>query len=515
MRTGMLVVVALSWVLTGATCLPIIDNVTRQRDTGETLAVILTAPTTDMTVPQGEEVVITWSASNLTGDAATLTVYAESRTDLSIHTLMDRVPFEGTGNSGTYTWDTQEFSGPYKVYATLATASDSYTDGAGAVIEIDPPPTFEFTSPRGQVSFTLNQSPVDPLVISWIAGDNNATARIGLDVDTDHVASSDDTDDDDRNEIYLTEIELTGDAAADSLEWEGQDENGDDVPADLYYLFVVVSDGVNSNLVIPDPNTPLAQRISIEVLDPGDEEEPEALAITSPKEDVVDMINDPNSLPITFEVNQSKDVLIDLKLDTDDNHANGNEHTILARRFVEADTGEVTIDWDGKDTGGTDIAVGIYRLLLVSSTGSGTPTTIESEGFIFRRDDENQPLIALLKPVSTTTVDNGNLVTIEWRDDDPVTDAELEDDVDPTNPATIRIVLDDDGDPATTGDQITILDNWEERGDGVRDTFHWYVPTGALTAGEDYSIIAYIDRAGSGNHSIAPGKLIMNDPTNP
>jgi hypothetical protein len=195
--------------------------------------------------------------------------------------------------------------------------------------------------------------------------------------------------------------------------------------------------------------------------------------------------------------------------DTDQDHTNGNERNIRTVPFtVEPGDSPITHPWNGKDINGDD-PPGIYYILALMSTGSGSPQIFEAEGVIFRRTVENQPLIAVWEPASNQTVNPGDFLNIKWRDDDPLG----EDEDDPTPPATITIVLDDDGDITTVGDQITILDNWESLGDGVDDTLNWQVPSGLLTEGEDYTIFATIDRGGVGNNSAAAGKVILEDPT--
>lgn len=506
MRIRLLLVPGLLALLLGNTCLPLIDNVTRTPADVDstTLSIVIVSPSTDTSVPQGSTVVIRWTAANLTGETATVSLTVESRRDLSVTTLVADAPADGTDGLREYSWETGDFSGEYVLRAELATPSQTASATADGRVTVDPPPTFNFTGPTTDQSIDLGESPVREVTISWIGGDNNGTARIGIDPDLDHGDGGD-------NEVFIRQIELPDPSSEGTLDWDGTDENGDAVDADSYYVFALLSDGINPDqtvgLEFENPDTGGVIPIRITVTGTGSGTDP-ALEFTKPVEDETFLTSEVEH-NIIFEVNQSSKVRVDMKADTDPDHTNGNERTIRTVPFtVEPGDPSVTHPWNGQDTNGDDDP-GIYYILAVMSTGSGTPQIFEADGVIFRRDSDNQPLIALWEPAATQTVDPGDFIHIKWRDDDPLG----EDEDDPTPSAKIHIVLDDDGDPATAGDQITILQDWDAAGDGVDDTLDWQVPSGTLTQGEDYTVIAYIDRGGIGNHSVAAGLVILRDPT--
>lgn len=476
-------------------CLPLIDTTGGTSDPGKTLVIALREPTDALTVPVGTAVQIAWSASNLTGKAATVSLIVESRTNLARTVVADAIAVSGSGASGQFSWDTTGFAGPYVIYARIATDTRQDEARSTNTVTVDVAPTFEFTAPTTDAAITPGASPAQPVNIAWRVSDNNATLRIGLDADSDH------TGDDAGNEITILEKDVTNATVTDDeLDWEGKNTDGGTVAAGTYILFAVVSDGVNSDVVAEATGR-------ITVREPNDVT-PADVAVTDPNSNTTFLTTDA-STRITFEINQNADTLVDLKIDTDDSHANGNETTLIAQRFVEAKTGAVDIDWDGNDANGAAVPDGIYRPFVIASTGSGTPKTVQANGLIFRRSDANEPLVALLEPATTQKVDPGTLLTIKWRDDVPA----LEGDNPPK--ATIRLVLDDDGDPTTTADQIVILADRDATPDGVQDSFVYQVPASTLTAGEDYTVIAFIDRDGKGNRSAAPAKVILNDPLNP
>jgi flagellar hook assembly protein FlgD len=498
-------------LLMGGTCLPLVDNTTNPTDAQPTrqLAIVLTTPAEDTVVAQGTEVQIAWTASNITGSSATVTVEVESRTDLSKIILLDAAPLNDTGGSGTISWDTDGLSGPYAILAQISAGGLTDTDTAAGQVTVDPPPTFIFTAPTTDREVDPDASPPQIVQIEWTATDNAASLTIGLDVDRDHGRTSDDTDtDEERNEIIIYEEDLTdANDATGSFDFQGQDTSSANVPVGTYYLFAILSDSANADLIVEAD----AQII---IPEPPEEEEEEDLdpIIDDPNEDVTFLTTDP-TLSITYMTNRSVEVIADLKVDADDSHTNGNELTILSQVFVDADENPPAFDWNGDDTGGTPVPVGIYRLLLVISTGSGTPQTTEGQAFVYRRAAASQPLVSLLSPASVQTTNPGSYVTFSWRDSDPDAEPQEGGGDPPEVSATIDLYLDDDQTP-DEGDETKITTtSIDAVDDGVRDTFSYQIPAGL--AGQTFFVYAKIDRGGSGNVSYAPAQLVVNDPANP
>lgn len=492
MRTAALVLLGLGLALAGGTCLPLVDNTSREPRQGTKLIVALTSPDAARTVRQGDTVAIAWTFSNLTGGSGNVTVVAESRTNLARTTLTSGAASTTSGR-GAYTWDTAGFDGPYAIIATISGGGLEYSTTSVGLVTVDAPPKFAFEAPTEDVEFTPGES--DELAIRYTGSDNESgKVKLGLDVDTNHR---------NENEIIINEEDLPTKPEQKTFYWNGKSKSGEIVAEETYYLFARLEDARN------DP-TFVDAVARIKVLEaPGT-----GAAVTKPDEDTNFLTTDA-TFRIEYRIDdEDNDVLVDVKIDTDDSHANGNEITILSQQFVAKDTEPPPFDWDGNDTHDPPAAVptGIYRPFIVISRETGNPQTIRADGLIFRRDTENQPLIGLIEPTSVRTLNPGEYLLIKWRDDDPDGDA------DEAQSAKIKIVIDADGDPATTGDQKVILTDRNAAGDGVRDTFQWSVNATGLDLGKMYYIIAYIDKDGvdpPDSWSVAGGRLIIRDPTNP
>jgi hypothetical protein len=466
-------------------CLPLVDNLYGlgpSSDSGstppETLSVNLAAPTESDTVAQGSPIYIDWTVANTSGNPAALTILVESRTDLSRAELLSDFPILGTGDHGLLTWDTADARGPYQIYAEVVAADLTRQTTAAGQITVDAQPEFEFTAPLEDSEFQFGGT---ALTISWIGRDESGSVEIGL------------RDPESEEETILLETDLEEEATAGSLEFGGQDVSDADVAVGTYVLYARATDDLNEVVLVDGP------QITIIADDDDDEEEETGLVIAQPDDDVTFLTSD-DPLEIEYRVNKTADVLVDVKIDTDDVHTNGNEITILNQQLVEGDTDPDIFEWDGTDAAGNPVGDAIYRLFLVVSTGSGNPETKASSDLIFRRSDEDQPLIGLTAPSAQTSVNPGDYVSIKWRDDDP------------NEEATIRLVIDDDSDPdADNDDQIEILADREAAPDGVQDTYAWQVPA-SLAAGT-YYVIGYIDDGGAGNASAAPARIIVEDPT--
>ncbi len=493
MRIKLALILGLSGFLAGGSCLPLIDNTAREPDAGTTLAIDIVAGGQAQTVAQGTEVSISWTAANMTGLAATVSFRVESRADLSVTTVEEGIAVEGTGDSGTMTWDTSGYAGPYSLIARVATAEGNAEDISDGLITVDAPPTFEFTAPSA--TSTPYQSG-DTLTIAWVGGDDGASADIGLDTDTDHTNG---------NETTILSRELPNPAAADTVAWTGNDTDGTAVAAGTYNLFAIVDDGVNERLIVEGSGN-----IILADADP----DPEFAEVTEPAEDDDFLDADvAGGFDIEYQVNESEDVLVEVGIDSDDDHSNGNEISLRAQQFLEADSDPVVFSWDGDDVNGDAVGDGIYNVyIVVSRDGQSAPQNYEAEGRIRRRTDLTMPLIALLQPTSIQTVNPGDRISIEWRDEAA--------DPEPDDGAFITLTIDDDmvpnqGEAGAVGDiaEIEILTDWADDGDDIQDTFSYSIP-GTLDPGT-YYIFAYIDGDRDGTPeqwSVGPVPFIVDDP---
>jgi len=482
-------------LVSGATCVPIIEigSGSSTVEPPTRLAVAVLQPNDSRDVARGTIVDIDWTAGNITDDGAVATVFVRSRVDRAETIIAGGILVTGSGVRQTVPWDTTNFAGGYNIFVRIEAGGLTAQNSNGAVITVNTAPTFSFTEPTADATFgegeadPNNPDDVPPLNIRWLAGDpdGDAEAEIGLDEDTDH---------DSGNEIVIQNTTISVQAEVDSLAWDGTDVDGATVEAGTYNLFARVTDGVNPEFFVEGLG-----RITI----PEEPNEPTIeLAVTTPDEDVTFLTTD-DPLTIEFTLDEEDDVFVDLKIDTDEDHQNGNEITILSQRLIDSETKEDSFDWNGNDSGGAAVDDGIYRVFLALSRGAGTPTLVEAEGLVFRRSSEDQPLIGLLQPDGDRTLDIGQFLPIEWRDDDP------------SESATIRLTLDDDGTPnegtETDDPEIEILVGRDADGDGVQDTFNYQLPA-SLAPGR-YFVFAYIDDgvAPFDHISIAPGQLIIED----
>jgi hypothetical protein len=495
--------VALGWLLAGATCFPLIDldpppNVQPSR----LLTVTVLRPSVDLSVPMGTFVDIEWTATNLTGSEAIATILVRSREN-GAETILDgglRLP-DG-GQTRTLQWDTGDSEGgPYNVVARVQAGDSTDESSAPGRVTVNAPPVFAFTISEPE------QGPEDPnaaddgtiATIEWEGFDPDGDGRAQIKIDTDRDRES-------GEETIIAEPNLPAENTTGSIDWTGLDMNGERVVGDTYYVYAIVSDGVNDDVEVgPDPNG--LQTVTV----------PETfeLAITEPSEDTTLVGDDPDEITIAFTLDEDDDVLIDFRIDPDENHRNGNETTIRARYLVEAGTNEDSIQWDGTDDEGNDVEDGIYRIFMAVNRGSGDAEIVAAEGLIFRRREADKPLIALLEPNTDVTLvgGEGGEVLIKWRDDDP------------SEVAKIRLTIDDDDtpnegpEPDGEPEEVIPSADWDDlsaEGSGVQDTFLFAIGEDRLPG--RYWIFAYIDRrdeAGIDHQSVAAGQLKIEDPDEP
>lgn len=492
-------------VLSGATCTaPLLDLTDDDPAVSPTqLAISLSAPDANRSVPQGTAVTISWTVVNRLEEDAVLTILVESRLDFSQTILVGGRRLSGLSNNENFIWDTSGFaSGEYSVRARVEAGGLLREATAAGRITIDEAPTFELTAPTGPVVLVFDLDPnevvgpgaesdVSSVLIRWRARDaeGNAEVDIALDPDLDH---------DSGNEIVLATRGLPEEEGFSTIEFDGDDAAGDEVDSGVYNLFARVRDELFDDLVVEAPGT-----VTV-----SERPEPLETAISSPTDDTEFLTTDTPTLEIEYTIDEPNDVLIDLKVDRDDNTANGNEITILSQRLVEEDVDSGLFAWSGVDSGGAAVAEGIYNVLLIINRDSGAPSTISGDGLVFFRRSADLPLISLLAPAANATLEAGQFLTINWRDETP------------GGEARVRLTLDDDATPAepveTDAAELEILAGREASPDGVQDTFNYQLPA-SLEPGT-YFVFAYIDVDGAApadNVSTAAGRLIVPDPAAP
>lgn len=484
--------------LLGSACVDVFqgdqrDNVGGTPAARREVAVAVTSPSRDIAVPQDSSVAIVWSASNTTGTPGVGAVLVESLNTLESTTIADGVAVNGSTRRVTTQWNTADFErGPYRVRVRVTAGADTREATAAGIVTLDAAPTFAFVSPLADV--TLPED--DPVEISFTAFDLENEGIVTLFVDPDDTTT-------DENRVQISgELRLNDDAGDDTLtfDFSGSDNQGARLAVGTYSVVAVVGDEGN-----PDATFIAPGRITVPA--PPDDTTT-ALGFDEPAEDTSFLRTD-DTLLVRLNVNRAAESLVDVGLDTDDVHTNGNERTILSQRFIPADTDTSDFEFDGVDDEGDDVPDGIYRLFLVSSTETGTPTVQPSENLVFRRTTAEQPLIAVLQPSAVQSITPGSFLSIRWRDDDP------------SAQALIRLTVDDDPNPAegteTDDPELEILVNRAAEPDGVQDTFSWRVPS-TLDFG-NYSVFAYIDAdastAAADHVSVSPVVFRVIDPADP
>ncbi len=459
--------------------------------TANTLGVTIDSPRNAASVASGTIVNIRWSALNRTGDPGSVDIFVRANDDGAETFLAQGLSVNGSTGTVTTDWDTAGFgAGVYSIRARVTANGNSRDAVATGQVTIDAAPTFAFTRPT--TNTTLPET--DPVELAWSGIDPEGDAQIDLFVDPDDLTTTD-------NRVQILNDRALNDSEDDeeqTFDWSGRNTSNARVDAGEYRVIAIVDDGVNEPIEV----------VSTFVITVPDQPDPDELGFTIPEDDDTFLTTDA-TFGITLGVNRTADALLDVGIDTDDNHANGNEITVLSQRLIPSGTETTSFDWDGNDADGNPVSNVIYRLFFVSSIGTGTPTVDDSEALVFRRDTLTQPLIALQTPATVQTLTPGQFLTITWRDDDP------------DDNAVIRIVIDDDPNPlegAETDDpELEILNNRDAGADGVQDTFQFRIPN-SLAEGV-YYIFAYIDAdlatAAPDHTSTAPASFRVDDPATP
>lgn len=524
-RLAFLALCAAVALSTGASCFPLVELGGLAPDVrGEPteLALSVIRPASTREVASGTVIGVRWTASNLTGDEAVATVLIRDRSDLSETIIAGGVRVPESGVQRDMDWETADVdAGRYSIVVRLVAGAETVEETAPGQITVNEPATFEFTDPAADVVLEANEpaAPNDPndpnaatpepetptVAIRWSAGDFEGAGSFAVGVELDTEPNSGD-------EIELTTGDLPSEVSFDAFVWDGTAE-GAAVDPGRYNVFARVDDGVNPVRIVRAPG-----RITVPEPEPNEPNDPNGPndPNTPPAATAFAAPNDPNNpdteflvggdaLEVKLEFAEPNDILIDLKVDVDENPRNANEITFVSQRLIDKDTNRETVAFEGTDTNDNDIKAGIYQMLMVVNRGTDNPSILNATGLFFIRDNADQPLIAMLEPASDLERDPGQFYTFQWRDDDP------------TEEAVIRLVLDDDPAPNQEFEsgfpEIEILADREASPDGVQDTFAYQIPN-TLTP-DTYYVFAYIDEDGVAPFdyiSVAAGRLTVKDP---
>ncbi len=444
------------------------------------------APSAPSRLPAGGTLNLSWEIDDPEGDA-TVSILLDPDDDHDNGNeiaLVNDLP----SSEDTFAWDGTNADGERVaagVYRFIAVVDDplnpsaTFESAADVTVE-NTPPSLDFTAPTEDVTTTAGET-VD---ISWNVSDAEGDDAFVTILFDDDAEDNDDEDDTPATEIVTRQQDADGSGSA---EW---DTSG--VEPGRYFIHARITDDTSAidEFVVAGATVMITN-------------DAPAIEFTAPEEDIDFLVSEP-AIDVELTVTDDDNVLLDLVVDTDDDHANGNEQTILLQRLVESDDAEQTFEWNGETWDGMPVANGIYVLLAVADDGTNEPVTEELSGaMIFRRMEADDPLIAVLEPSAPTTVDPGDTVTIRWRDDTPA------------DGALVSIVVDDDatfGEATETDeDPIEILAERDGNGDGLLDRFSWRVPD--LAPGTYYIFASIANEDGSDqNTSRARGTVIIRDP---
>ncbi len=367
---------ALGGLLVAGGC-PLLFNDDAPEATPGVVTVTATAPLGDRTVLEGADVVIGWSAFDEDGVGLQIEALVRGPGEIQ-ETSVGGPTSVGQGrSSGEFTWDTTGFAaGVYRTRVrALVAGIERGSDVTDGTISIDGAPTFAFVAPTTPVTV----EPEGMVTIEYRADDPEGvgSVQIGIDPDQDHESGNEQTLEtrdllaEDPNDPNATEM----------IEWDGADADGERVDAGEYFVFAIVDDEAHPILV-----EEAAGVVTVEEMPDPNEDEVE-LGFIAP---TADTSFETAARPITFEfgVNEEADVLVDLRLDSDDNRANGNEIAILLQRLVQAGVETDTFTWNGSDAAGDSVADGIYTPVLRVTRETGAPQSLDADGLVLVRTSD-------------------------------------------------------------------------------------------------------------------------------
>ncbi len=446
-----------------------------------TVPFVFVNPTADLVLAGGATLTIKWTdetfgfgtpvvrlvidADEDHADDDEITIMDSRRLDLDEE---DDDQFRWDGND---TEGVRPAAGPYFLSAIIDPDGGTPIRVAspGKIVLRNAEPTVVVSQPDSDKEIATNES----VSVAWTADDPDDDATITVWYDADEDATFD------RSNPPANIIEDDIGEDETSVNW---DTTG--VAEGTYSIFVTIDDGSS------DPITDAAPgRITVPNAVPK-------LTFTQPTDDVTVVIG--STVMIAWNAEDAEDNVVDINLyvDLDTDHENGNETLIKA----DADNSG-SWPWDPEQE--SELVPGRYFLVARVDDGvraddtSGNPTrpaVYEAEGAITVQAHPDDPTIVLTKPLAAVTATVGQTVAIRWKDENTTADT--------------KIVLryDDDPKPNQDGadelneDEKTIQADLAAEPDDDEDQHEWdwhpdQIAEQAVPAG-DYYIFAYIDDDG-------------------
>jgi len=435
---------------------------------------VFSEPLADVVLAGGATYTVAWTDEGFgNGDVVRLVVDADAdHTNGDEITILTSRPLDADeAGDDEFEWDGRDVDGVRPSAGWYFLVAVINPDGSlpirvtapGRIRLANQAPTVVVSQPAEDQQVDTNGT----VLVAWTADDPDDDATIVVWYDADEDATFD------RNNPPANIIRdgISEDNGPSSVDW---DTTG--VAEGTYSIFVTIDDGVNEPVTDAAPG-----RITVPNAVPQ-------LTFTEPADDVSVTFGSTTTIAWTA-TDPEDDARIDLYVDLDADHDNGNETLILEDR--QENDGEDDFAWDP-----TGLTPGRYFVFARIDDGVADPTrpvTVEATGTIAVQADADDPTIVLTEPAGDLTAVETEPVEIRW--DDQNTSAE----------ARIALRYDDDPRPDQGGAEIneperTIQTDLPADPDGDQDRHLWDwhpedITQQAVPAGE-YYLFAYIDDDG-------------------
>ncbi|HUW83813.1 MAG TPA: hypothetical protein VMZ31_13575 [Phycisphaerae bacterium] len=423
----------------------------------------------------GDTIIIEWEDRDPDDNAKIDLFVVDGVTGVEEQLLNDRLE-DADGLQDEFDWDTTGMRpAVYRVKAIISDDTSTVEVVANGKIILRSCadcPLITITSPSGDIDATA----VDKIEITWQDDTPAAGAKVALyyDDDPNPMEAAD------PNETRITLASgLPGNPDGtdyDDFEWDLRPEDLTEpaVPAGEYWIF-----GYIGKSDVPEPPSTDIDGYSVAAGKVTVGNTPPQLEFTTPGDTdetlIIDDPNDPNSTDLTIKWN-SRDaddpITIELFIDLDGNHDNGNERpintaTINADVGPESDEEEWNNPSDGVvDASGAAVPPGEYTLFALVDDGINDPVVVEAEGkIIIQSGPGSQPQITMVEPLVDVSPTVGSPILLSWQDDNTVAGTK------------IQLRYDDDPIPdqgTETGDNEVNIDALRDANpDGSADQFSW------------------------------------------
>jgi len=295
----------------------------------------------------------------------------------------DRIDFDGLDAVGEVVP-----VGTYYVLAVLDNgAGTELTDLSLGTIRVP----FAFTEPREDAELAEAD---DSITIEWEMDDGGlgGLLSLALDTDLDHTSGNE--------ELLAAEGPFGG--SLTSFEVTGSMITAAEIEPGIYYLCAWIEQSGLDDIFVTAP-------VQITIGNFG----PPTLEFVGLDEDVEALVGDVVTIEWDDE-DVDDNATINLFVDSDQNHNNGNEIQLIWDRLEDPDgLDDDRFVWDT-----TSQRPDEYYVFATISDGTDS-VDVEADGRIMLRKCEDCPLITLIAPATTVTNDTQDSVVISWDDDVP------------------------------------------------------------------------------------------------